>query len=197
MPSSVVMAFPLTAATGVTHERISFPSSSTEQAPHCARPQPKRGPCRCSSLCRTYSRGVSRLAVTLCTRPFTLIFNLLATRFLLLASAGTTAPRIRDARPGWPSKSQATERSLEGQDFLQIARLDLGTRESEGLLRRAPRVLLAPRYTTPAALSVARTFAGFIGAIRSRTPVASKNAFATAELTAVSGGSPEPLRLQP
>src|SRR5580765_2241631 len=78
MPSSVVIALPLTAATGVTHERISFPSRSTEQAPHCARPQPKRGPCRCSSLCRTYSSGVSRLAVTLCTRPFTLIFNLLA-----------------------------------------------------------------------------------------------------------------------
>src|SRR5207253_7529303 len=77
-PSSVVIALPETAATGVTQERISLPSSSTEQAPHCARPQPKRGPCRWSSLCRTYRRGVSRLAVTLCTRPFTLIFNLLA-----------------------------------------------------------------------------------------------------------------------
>src|SRR2546423_5495810 len=77
-PSSVVIALPLTAATGVTHERISLPSRSTEQAPHCAKPQPKRGPCRRSSLCRTYRRGVSRLAVTLCTRPFTLIFNLLA-----------------------------------------------------------------------------------------------------------------------
>ena len=52
-PSKVVMFFPLTAATGVTHERISFPSSNTEQAPHCARPQPNRGPCRWSSLCRT------------------------------------------------------------------------------------------------------------------------------------------------
>src|SRR3954454_10088973 len=78
MPSSVVIALPLTAATGVTHERISLPSSSTEQAPHCARPQPKRGPCRWSSLCRTYRSGVSRLAVTLWTSPFTLIFNLLA-----------------------------------------------------------------------------------------------------------------------
>src|SRR3954454_4522498 len=78
MPSSVVIALPLTAATGVTHERISLPSSNTEQAPHCAKPQPKRGPCRWSSLCRTYRSGVSRLAVTLCTRPFTLIFNLLA-----------------------------------------------------------------------------------------------------------------------
>src|SRR6185503_998356 len=77
-PSSVVIALPDTAATGVTQLRISLPSSSTEQAPHCARPQPNRGPCRCSSLCRTYSSGVSRLAVTLCTRPFTLILSLLA-----------------------------------------------------------------------------------------------------------------------
>src|SRR6185295_1821496 len=65
-------------ATGVTQERISLPSSSTEQAPHCARPQPKRGPCRCNSLWSTYKSGVSRLAVTLWTRPFTLIFSLLA-----------------------------------------------------------------------------------------------------------------------
>ena len=34
------------AATGVTQERISLPSSNTEHAPHCARPQPNRGPCR-------------------------------------------------------------------------------------------------------------------------------------------------------
>src|ERR1700676_4948100 len=74
------MLLPLTAATGVTHERISFPSSNTEQAPHCARPHPKRGPCRWSSLCRTYKRGVSRLALTPCVSPFTLILRLLAIR---------------------------------------------------------------------------------------------------------------------
>src|SRR3954451_12508501 len=72
------MLFPLTAATGVTHDLISFPSSRTEQAPRCAAPHPKRGPCRWSSLCRTYRRGVSRLAGTRCPRPFTLIFHLLA-----------------------------------------------------------------------------------------------------------------------
>src|SRR3954470_17415034 len=49
----------------------------------------------------------------------------------------------------------------------------------------------------PAALSVPRTVPGFIGAWRMRTPVASKNAFATAELIAVVGGSPEPDRFQP
>src|SRR3954471_18265405 len=101
MPSSVVIALPLTAATGVTHERISLPSSSTEQAPHCARPQPKRGPCRCSSLCRTYRSGVSRLAVTLCTRPFTLIFNLLAilaSSFVQIGSHRALVLQVRDAR---------------------------------------------------------------------------------------------------
>src|SRR6476620_1162717 len=94
MPASVVIALPLTAATGVTQERISLPSSSTEQAPHCARPQPKRGPCRCSSLCRTYSRGVSRLAVTLCTRPFTLIFSLLAISSSHRNELDTSRPRL-------------------------------------------------------------------------------------------------------
>src|ERR1700754_385081 len=78
MPSSVVIALPLTASTGVTHERISLPSSSTEQAPHCARPQPNRGPCRRSSLCRTYRRGVSRYTDTPCLSPFPLILMLFA-----------------------------------------------------------------------------------------------------------------------
>src|SRR5581483_7860389 len=46
-------------------------------------------------------------------------------------------------------------------------------------------------------LSTERTVAGFIGACRMRTPVASKNAFAIAELIAVVGGSPEPDSSQP
>src|SRR6188768_964464 len=114
MPSSVVIALPLTAATGVTQERISLPSRRTEHAPHCARPQPKRGPCRCSSLCRTYSRGVSRLAVTLWTRPFTLIFNLLAIRssseggreIALLVTA--TRLRRQSAEPAFGALTEGT-----------------------------------------------------------------------------------------
>src|SRR3954452_12328447 len=102
-PSSVVIALPLTAATGVTHERISLPSSSTEQAPHCARPQPKRGPCRWSSLCKTYSSGVSRLAVTLCTRPFTLILSLLAMILLGAKGSGLAAPEGASPAPGQQS----------------------------------------------------------------------------------------------
>src|SRR5258705_407170 len=45
-PSNVVSDLLATAPTGVTHERISTPSASTEQEPHCASPQPKRGPHR-------------------------------------------------------------------------------------------------------------------------------------------------------
>src|SRR5215471_18465505 len=85
-PSNVVTALPLTAATGVTQLLISLPSNNTEQAPHCARPHPNLGPCRCSSLCRTYRRGVSRLAVTPCVSPFTLILMLFA--ICLLPSLG-------------------------------------------------------------------------------------------------------------
>src|SRR5580700_856191 len=36
----VVTDFPAIELTGVTHERMGFPSSSTVQAPHCAMPHP-------------------------------------------------------------------------------------------------------------------------------------------------------------
>ena len=49
----------------------------------------------------------------------------------------------------------------------------------------------------PAALSTARTRAGVIGASRMRTPVASKNALATAAGTGDSAGSPEPVVREP
>src|SRR5438132_6062981 len=48
----------------------------------------------------------------------------------------------------------------------------------------------------PAARRTPRATPGVIGAWRMRTPVASKNAFATAELIAVVGGSPEPVSSQ-
>src|SRR4029453_17636218 len=74
-PSRVVSDLSATAATGVTQERISTPSASTEQEPHCASPQPKRGPCRRSSLVRTERGGVSGLALPGPSRPFTLILR--------------------------------------------------------------------------------------------------------------------------
>jgi hypothetical protein len=52
-------------------------------------------------------------------------------------------------------------------------------------------------YAMPAAFSAPRIVDGVIGAWRTRAPVASKNAFAIAELIAVVGGSPEPLSNQP
>src|SRR6516162_4263354 len=98
------MLFPLTAATGVTHERISLPSSSTEHAPHCARPQPNLGPCRWSSLCRTYRRGVSRLALTPWVRPFTLILMLFAIPPPVLESQLQRRPLPGTSRPGGPPR---------------------------------------------------------------------------------------------
>src|SRR5580698_10996659 len=77
-PSSVVTDFPTTADTGVTQDRVSTPFTSTEHDPHCASPQPKRGPCSCSSLDRTYSRGVSGAADTVHERSFTRILSSLA-----------------------------------------------------------------------------------------------------------------------
>src|SRR5262249_40059598 len=49
----------------------------------------------------------------------------------------------------------------------------------------------------PAALSAPRTRAGVIGASRSRTPVASKNALARAAGTGDRAGSPEPVVREP
>src|SRR6267154_5827787 len=53
------------------HARTSSPSSSTEHAPHCAIPQPRRGPVNFSSLRSTNSKGVSDAADTTCFAPFT------------------------------------------------------------------------------------------------------------------------------
>src|SRR6202790_842822 len=53
------------------HARTSSPSSSTEHAPHCAIPQPRRGPVSFSSLRSANSKGVSGAADTTCFVPFT------------------------------------------------------------------------------------------------------------------------------
>src|ERR1700682_2530475 len=77
-PSRVVTDLPWTAETGVTQERVSTPLTKTEQEPHWARPQPNRGPCRSSSLERTYRRGASGTAATFHSRSFTRILSSLA-----------------------------------------------------------------------------------------------------------------------
>src|ERR1700738_1060076 len=53
------------------HARTSSPSSSTEHAPHCAIPQPRRGPVNFSSLRSTNSKGVSGAEDTTWFAPFT------------------------------------------------------------------------------------------------------------------------------
>src|SRR4029078_10149281 len=53
------------------------------------------------------------------------------------------------------------------------------------------------RQAAPASFSTCRTVAGFIGAWRMRTPLASKNALAPAPPMPTVGGSPDPDRFQP
>src|SRR6185503_4031957 len=77
-PSSVVIDLPSTADRGVTHERCSLPSTSTEHEPHWARPQPNRGPRSARSFVSTYRRGVSGADSKVCCRLLTRIRSLLA-----------------------------------------------------------------------------------------------------------------------
>src|SRR5450759_1999185 len=70
-PSSVVISAPATVETGLMHDRTASPLIRTMHAPHCPRPQPKRGPDRSRSLRRTYSRGVEGSTSTVCALPFT------------------------------------------------------------------------------------------------------------------------------
>jgi hypothetical protein len=46
-PSIVVICRPAAAVTGVTHERVAWPSRCTVQAPHSAMPQPNLVPVSC------------------------------------------------------------------------------------------------------------------------------------------------------
>jgi hypothetical protein len=55
----VVMRLPTQAETGVTQERIGFPSRWTVQAPHWAMPQPYLVPVRAACSRRAQSKGVS------------------------------------------------------------------------------------------------------------------------------------------
>src|SRR5579863_5357864 len=82
-PSSVVTDFPWMEETGVTQERVSTPLTSTEQEPHWASPQPKRGPWSRSSFDRTYSRGVAGAEATIHDRSFTLILSSVAIGLVL------------------------------------------------------------------------------------------------------------------
>ena len=55
----VVIRLPATALTGVTQERIAWPSRCTVQAPHAAMPQPNLVPVRPITSRSTQRRGMS------------------------------------------------------------------------------------------------------------------------------------------
>src|ERR1700704_150411 len=69
MASMVVIFFPATAATGVTHERIGCPSSCTVQAPQSAIPQPNLVPVRPTTSRSTHKTGMSAGTSTVTSRP--------------------------------------------------------------------------------------------------------------------------------
>src|SRR4030088_3109316 len=96
-PSSVVIDLPARDPTGITQERVSTPSTRTEQEPHCARPQPNRGPCNSISFERTYNRGVSGLETTGHTFSFTLILRLAA----ILDCLAPIVLRCQMLHPSW------------------------------------------------------------------------------------------------
>src|SRR5262249_35304415 len=72
-PSIVVTFFPVTAATGVTHERTGWPSTWTVQAPHWATPQPNFVPVRPSFSRMAHRRGMSASASIFSLLPLTVV----------------------------------------------------------------------------------------------------------------------------
>ena len=76
----VVIFFPPTADTGVTHERVGVPSRCTVQAPHSAMPQPNLVPVRPTTSRSTQSKGISGDTSTVWSLP--LIFNVTMTNVL-------------------------------------------------------------------------------------------------------------------
>ena len=95
-PSSVTTFWPTTPATGVMHERIALPFMCTVHAPHCARPQPKRGPCSSSSLRAHREAACPPSRHVRCACPLTLMVNLPAmvrgALLCFLAGVGTVGP---------------------------------------------------------------------------------------------------------
>ncbi len=73
IPSMVEISLPTTAETGVTHERVGWPSTWTVQAPHSAMPQPNLEPFMSRASRRVQSSGVSPSTSTERLLPFTLI----------------------------------------------------------------------------------------------------------------------------
>src|SRR5207249_12158701 len=70
--SMVVIFLPVAAATGVTHERIGWPSSCTVHAPHSAMPQPNFVPVRPTTSRSAQRSGISGGTSTVWSLPLML-----------------------------------------------------------------------------------------------------------------------------
>ena len=90
-----ILSVAFTAPTGIEHERCTSPLMCTEQAPHCATPQPYLVPVRptCSRI--THSSGVSGSTCTSRTLPLMLSFAIEAS--LVKDACGR---RSNDRHPG-------------------------------------------------------------------------------------------------
>src|SRR5215468_2462855 len=69
-----ILSVSFTSPTRIEHERTTAPSMCTEQAPHCATPQPYLVPVRPTCSRMTQSSGVSGSTCTSRTRPLMLSF---------------------------------------------------------------------------------------------------------------------------
>src|SRR6267143_5114294 len=69
-PSIVVICLPMTALTGVTHERNAWPSTWTVHAPQRAKPQPNFVPVSPNCSRRTHSSGVAGSTSMVLLSPF-------------------------------------------------------------------------------------------------------------------------------
>src|SRR4051812_26983397 len=93
-----ILSAALTLPTGIEHERITSPLMCTEQAPHCATPQPYLVPVKptCSRI--TQSSGVSSSTRTSRTLP--LMFSLAIDRLPIYASLRRAAvDAVAGSRP--------------------------------------------------------------------------------------------------
>src|SRR5262245_49821004 len=93
-PSMVtILSVGLIALTGIEQERTTSPFRWTEQAPHCATPQPYLVPVRPTCSRMTHSSGVLSSTCTSCVLPLMLSFAMLSPFFLPYSIL--CEPRIR------------------------------------------------------------------------------------------------------
>src|SRR5438045_4030911 len=76
----MILSAAFTSPTRIEHERITSPLMCTEQAPHCATPQPYLVPVRPTCSRMTHSSGVSGSTCTSRIRPLMLSFAIGALR---------------------------------------------------------------------------------------------------------------------